>query len=107
MKDTVFGFKCMGKLLVIRPGHADVNVIVPRDKALMSECAEICSVVDEIAYAVLIAELCDTLQQPELDLLGFIYGQFFHCRPFSPLFSDRASIVTSTTMSGVAGARIF
>ena len=44
------------KYIIILPRHHNIKVFVPRDKALMSDCAEQCPAGEKICYAELTAD---------------------------------------------------
>ena len=47
-------FRNLQKIVVILYGNRDVNVVVPRDESMMTNCPEACSSDREIRYIVLL-----------------------------------------------------
>ena len=68
----------MEKAFIIGPGHHDINIIIPRDKALVPDSAEQGSAAQGKINIILFAKFCKSVQKLQLQAADLIQCKFFH-----------------------------
>ena len=66
------------KAFEIRPGHHQVDIVIPRNVTLMSDGTQQCAIGQRISQATLPAESIHILQNIQKDCMYFFKTQFFH-----------------------------
>ena len=73
----------VAETLIIRPGHVDVDVVIPGDEPFVSGGADHRAIGKRVPDAFCCAECMDLPENPETLLLNLLQGQFFHLRKTS------------------------
>ena len=60
--------KKLDQAIIIFPFHADINIIIPRDEAVVAYCAKESTPVSEIFQMMLIANINDNMQYLNLPM---------------------------------------
>ena len=76
--------KFINESLIIASEHSDIDIVIPRDKALVSYGSEQSSSAKEILEALCIAKVPYGSQDIELGSLKFLCGQLFQRQDFPP-----------------------